>query len=285
MEPHFGRAAIIGVGLLGSSLGLGLKARRMAEHITGVGHRQSSLDTALEAGAIDEAFFDLAQAVRGADLIVVATPAALVTEKLDAILDSCSSRAVVTDVASTKRVICRHAEQRWPKPRRFVGSHPMAGSEKFGAEHGRPDFFENSVCLVERNAALDLQARNTVTGLWHALGATVVDLDPDTHDAILARTSHVPHILAAAIAEAADNKGDVSQFIGNGFRDMTRIAASRPEVWRDICMTNREAVLEALDEFRAHLGAFAEALRAEDAEAIEELFKRGNTARNRTAGS
>jgi len=279
MEPQFGRVTIIGVGLLGASLGLALKARGLADHIIGVGRRKSSLDTARSVGAVDETSLEAGRAVEGADLVILTTPAAQVIAKMDEILAYCPVGAVVTDVASTKYLICGHAEATWPHPRRFVGSHPMAGSEKFGPEHGRPDFFERSVCLVESGAGLDPQAREKVVRLWRAIGADVVDIEPVLHDALLARTSHVPHVVAAAIATLAVRRGDVRQLIGNGFRDVTRIAGSRPEVWRDICATNRAAILEGLEELRSHLAQFCRALSSDDTDAIEQYFNEGRTAR------
>lgn len=282
MEPHFNRVTIIGVGLLGASLGLALKSRGLASKVLGVGHRQSSLDTALRMGAVDETCLNAAEAVVSADLIVLATPAALVIPKLDEIRNACPPQAVVTDVASTKNEICEHARATWPALRRFVGSHPMAGSEKFGAEHGRANLYEGSVCLVESAPDLDPAARAAVVALWRAVGAEVVDIAPDAHDAILARTSHIPHVLASALAVLAAHQENVRPFVGPGFRDMTRIAASRPEIWRDICLTNREAILAGLSELQEGVNAFAEAIKNADAAALETLFQEGHEARRAT---
>ena len=284
MEPHFEKVVIIGVGLLGASLGLGLKSRGRAAQVVGVGRRQASLDKALEVGAVDAVSFNPAESAVGADLIVAATPAALVVDTLDAIRPSCSPETIVTDVASTKQAICAHARKSWPAPSRFVGSHPMAGSEKFGPEHGRPDFYAGSVCLVEKAPHLHAESRAKIVALWQMLGASTVDIDPETHDALLARTSHLPHVLAA-IAELADKKGDVRKLIGNGYRDMTRIAASRPEVWRDISMTNRDALLDSIDEFKDYLDTFAAALTANDEAAVQAFFERANAAHARTTGA
>ena len=281
MNPPFERVTIIGVGLLGASLGLALKAGGLAREVVGVGRRQSSLDTALKAGAVDEVSLDPLAAVGDSDMVVLAPPAQCVVGLLRAILPVLSPSAVVTDVASTKKGICAHAAATWPAPRRFVGSHPMAGSEKYGPEHGRADLYAGSVCLVEAGNGLDAEARETVCALWRAVGAEVVDIDPGEHDALLARTSHIPHILSAAIAIEAVRRGEVKRLIGNGFRDTTRIAAGRPEVWRDICLTNAEAVLEGLAEMRQGLEHFSEALRAGDGAAIEAFFEEGNRARRK----
>lgn len=281
MTAGFGRVAIIGVGLLGASLGLALKSRGLSTGVTGVGRRQSSLDLALECGAIDDATLDLEAACGPADVIVVATPAAMVTEKLDVVRAHCSPEAVITDVASTKHAICTHADATWPTPRRFVGSHPMAGGEKFGPEHGRADLYDGSVCLVEEGPELDPAARETVTALWRAVGARVVNVDSASHDALLARTSHLPHIAATAIADLAGRHGDIRTVIGKGYRDVTRVAAGRPEIWRDICLTNRSAILAGLSELRAWLETFEGALSDHDVEALEAMFESGKAARDR----
>lgn len=279
MKPHFDRVSIIGAGLLGASLGLAMKARGLAGHITGAGRRLESLEIARRVGAVDEITLDDSEAVRDAALVVIATPAAMVMEKLDLIRDICRPDAALTDVASTKRAICDHAAALWPRLRRFVGSHPMAGSEKSGPAHARPDFYEGSVCLVEQSDGLDSTARAQVTALWEAVGARVVDITPADHDDLLARTSHIPHVVASALAAAVGNRENIRPFIGKGFRDATRIASSRPELWRDICLTNREAVTEGLDEILARLTAFRDALNAGDAGAVERHFQEGKTAR------
>ena len=279
MKPHFENAAVIGVGLLGGSLGLGLKKSGMAAHVIGVGHRQSTLDTAMRLGLVDACSLEPAESVRQADLVVLCTPVARLLDLLDVVRGNCPASAVVTDVASTKRALCQHARETWPVPRRFIGSHPMAGSEKFGPEHARADFYNGSVCLVETGNDLAPEARAAVAALWEELGARVVDIDPDLHDAVLARTSHLPHVLASALATLADRSGDIRDLIGNGYRDSTRIAASRPEIWAEICLTNRHAILDALAEYERDLDQFRAALAREDAAALERFFDEGRRAR------
>ena len=282
--PHFNVAVVIGVGLLGGSLGLALKANQIADNVLGVGHRRSSLNEALDNGAIDEGFLDPADALPGADLVVVCTPAGLVIPMLDTIR-ALAPMALVTDVASTKAVICRHAQQTWPSPRRFIGSHPMAGSEKFGAEHAFLGLYDNQVVLVEQGKDLDREAREQVCALWRAVGSTVVDIDPEQHDLLLARTSHLPHVLAsclASVAAQAETDPETLQAVtGRGFRDTTRIAASRPEIWRDICLTNRDAMITVLDDTLTALHAMREALHREDAQRVETFFEAGCTARGK----
>lgn len=283
MNAPFENAVIIGVGLLGGSLGLAMKQRGLARRVTGIGRARASLEKALAHGTIDTAVLDsdLAAACADADLIVVSTPvqrAVAVVEDLGALA---GKDAIGTDVASTKADICAAARAKWAKPRRFVGSHPMAGSEKHGPEHATASLFEGHVCLVEEDSGLDPVARARVVALWEAVGARVVPVEAVAHDDLLARTSHVPHMLASALAQLAARKGTVRDFVGNGFRDTTRIAASRPEVWRDICLSNRRAVIHALEEYQQILEAAHDALADGDAEAIERFFADGNIARRK----
>ncbi len=285
MNVFFERVAIIGVGLLGASLGLALKRRALAGAVVGVGRRQESLDIALGRGAVDSATLQAGEGVDGADLIVLATPAKLVIPMLDAVLESAPNHAVITDVASTKAAICAHAGIVCLPPRRFIGSHPMAGSEKFGPEHGDATLYEQAVCLVERATDVDPRAHAQVCGLWEGVGARVVAVDAETHDAMLARTSHAPHIIAAALARIAAAHGATNDFIGNGFRDTTRIAASRAEIWRDICLENDAALGVALEELQQELALVADMLAHGDAAALESFFADGAKARAKVVES
>jgi len=278
MNPLFEKTAIIGVGLLGGSLGLALKQRGLSRTVSGAGRRSESLDAALARGAIDTAHLDITEAIDAASLIVVCTPAAQVPAHLDTIRAAGSS-AIVTDVASTKARICAHAAATWPRPRQFVGSHPMAGSEKFGVEHADARLYTGCTVIVEQAEELAPRAFDAVCALWRALDANVVAMPPERHDAGVARTSHLPHVMAAAMAALAGRAGNVRPLIGNGFRDSTRIAASRPEIWRDICLTNREALIAALRETESDLARFRQLLEANDGDAIEVFFKNGADAR------
>lgn len=283
MSALFGKTAIIGVGLLGGSLGLALKQRGLAQDVAGAGRRAESLHAALARRAIDTAHLEIEQAIDDAELIVVCTPAAQIPAHLDAIRAT-GSRAVVTDVASTKALICAHATATWPQPRRFVGSHPMAGSEKFGVENADAALYTGCAVIIEQADDVDPEAFEKVRALWQALDATVVPMPPERHDAGAARTSHLPHVLAAAMAAVAHRAGDVRPLIGNGFRDATRIAASRPEIWRDICLTNRDALIAALQETEADLAAFRQLLETADAKGVERFFQGGATARRELLG-
>ena len=275
MDSLFDRVTIVGAGLLGASLGLALQETGAARHIVGVGRRQSSVDKALANGSVHTGTLDLPGAVADADLVVIATPANAVLQAMDAIRPACSDSAVIIDVASTKAVICAHAETLWPAPRRFVGCHPMAGSEKSGPEHATADLYQDSVCLVEESPHLDGEARDRVLALWARVGARAVSIEPSRHDGILAHTSHVPHILASTLAVTALDRGATSAFAGNGFRDMTRVAAGSPEMWSDIALTNGDAIRGAVASVKAHLDRFADAIERGDGEALLALFTVG----------
>lgn len=285
MTIHFEGAAIIGVGLLGASLGLALKKRNTVSHITGVGRRPASLEIARARGAVDSIATDAVAGATGADLVVIATPARLVAPMLDLVLPVCAEGALIIDVASTKGAICAHARQVCPKPRCFIGCHPMAGAESYGPENGRADLFRDRVCLVEKDDELDPDARIRACALWRSCGARVVDLDVHAHDVILARTSHAPHVAAVALALVADTCGARRDMIGNGFLDTTRIALSRPEIWRDICLENREVLRDVLAEIRGRLSDFENLLAAADGPGIETYFEAGAEARMRVMGS
>lgn len=281
MPRSFDTVTIVGVGLLGASLGLALKQRNLARTIRGVGHRQETLDKAKALGAIDEATTDVLQASIGADLIVLCTPAAVVPDHLDIIRTVCGKDTVVTDVASTKGQICGHVRERWHNPYRFIGSHPMAGSEKFGPEHASADLYQDTVCFVEKRDEHAEDAHQTVIDLWQSLGADTVEIDPGAHDAIVARTSHAPHIVASALSQLTANLSDIGPFIGKGFRDATRIAEGRPEIWRDICLTNSAAIEESLGDMLELLGSVRESVASGDEDALQQFFERGREAKQR----
>lgn len=283
----FNRAVVVGVGLLGASLGLALRTKGLCRRVTGVGRNRETLVKAREQGAVDDFEIRL-EAALPADLVVLATPAAAVPGYLGILRqhDAGDGRALITDVASTKAAICAEAARLWPENRPFVGAHPMAGGEKWGPEWADANLYRDAVCFLERaGGGMSLVAQDWVRALWEAVGCRVVDIDPQVHDHVLSRTSHLPHVAAAALAMVAAAAGADSRFIGNGFRDATRIAAGRAEIWRDICLTNREEILSALGEYRDALDAFIEAVRTGNGEHLETLFDRARIARREVTGT
>ena len=279
MKTPFQTVSLIGVGLLGGSLGLALKERGMATRIRGVGRRQSSIGTALEAGVIDEGTLSISEGVAGADLIVICTPANNVPETLDAIRPLCAKGAVVTDVASTKATICAHAKKAWSSPYHFVGSHPMAGSEKFGPEHANASLYDGAVTFVETCDDHEDGVYARVVELWESVGSRVVTIDPSEHDEMVARTSHVPHVLASILAQCVQDQESARPFVGTGFRDTTRVAEGRPELWRDICLTNADAIVQGLKVVRGDLEHVIQAIESGDADALDNFFEQGVQAR------
>lgn len=279
MDPFFDRVVLVGAGLLGASLGLAMQAAGTARRITGVGRRQETLDTAQALGAIHDSSLDLAEVAPDADCIIVATPAGAVLDALDIARAHGKPGAVLLDVASTKAAICAHAASRWAAPRPFIGCHPMAGSEKSGPEHATASLYQNSVCFIEDSPDLDPEALAKVRALWERAGARVIAIEPVRHDAILASTSHIPHIMATLLASSAVERGAAREFAGNGFRDMTRLAEGSPEMWRDITLTNREAVIDGLECLRGQLNDFLTAVERSDAPALMHFFEAGRDAR------
>lgn len=283
----FDRAAVVGVGLLGASLGMALRKWGLCRHVTGVGRNPETLVRARERGAVDD-FDTRLEAVLPIDLVVLATPAAAISGYLHTLCryTSAGHTMAITDVASTKAAICAEAARLWPVSRPFVGAHPIAGGEKWGPDWADADLYHNAVCFLESPAGdMDPAVHERVRALWEAVGSQVVEIDPVVHDRLLSRTSHLPHVAAAALALVAAKAGADRRFIGNGFRDATRIAAGRAEIWRDICLTNRDDILSALREYRDIMDQFIEALGSGDGTRLELLFEEARAARREVTGS
>ena len=240
----------MGVGLLGGSIGLAVKSRMPACGIIGYGHRRATLERAIDIGAIDEARDTPAAAVADADLVVLCTPVGMLAEMLQQIGPALQGGAIVTDVGSTKRSVVKAAEL-LPVGVHFVGSHPMAGSEKRGVEYARTDLFENATCIVTPTPRTDAGALRRVVEFWQALGMTTTTLSPEDHDRHLAEISHLPHALAAALVEMQTDTA--LPLAGKGFLDATRIAGGDGALWRDILLDNADHVRAALGRLREEL--------------------------------
>ncbi len=249
--------SILGVGLLGGSIGLGIKKRLKSCRVVGYGHRKPSLEAAVACGAIDEGYDDPARAVQGADLVILCTPVGVFGEMLRSIAPVVAN-AVVTDVGSTKRTIVKLAEEILPVPGRFVGSHPMAGSEKRGVEFARGDLCDNALCMLTPTDRTDPAALSDVEAFWGLLGMRTLRLTPEDHDQRMAEISHLPHALAAIIVQSAGAKS--LELAGKGFLDLTRIAGGDGGLWHDILVDNRDNVREHLARVQAELGRFADLL-------------------------
>jgi prephenate dehydrogenase len=269
---------IVGVGLIGGSIGLAAKRHGVAEHVIGVGRQESSLQRAKKRGAIDEPCTDLATAAHQADIAVFCTPVDLIATQVLAAARDCRPGTLFTDAGSTKAAIVQKVESRMPEGVAFVGSHPLAGSEKRGPEHAEANLFEGRLTIVTKTARTDAEALARTTEFWQSLGSRVRVMDPVEHDKSLAFTSHMPHLTAAALASALP--AELHDLTAAGFRDTTRIAAGDPAIWSAIFAQNREAVLAALDRLGGQLLRFRSALETGDWPTVHELLMRAKEARD-----
>ena len=257
-----GKVAIIGVGLIGGSIGLALRARRFAGKVVGIGRDPARLDEARRLGAIDEGSTDLASGVAGAEVVVVCTPVSRVVEDVLAAARSASGSVLVTDAGSTKVRIVEGVEVD-PKARAvFVGSHPIAGSERQGVHFARPDLFEGRACVLTPTARTPPDRLDRARSFWARLGSEILELDPAEHDERLARTSHLPHAVAAALAGSIPP--EMLPLAAGAYRDGTRVAGADAALWTAIFGENRRPVLEALGAFEAQLREFRSALENDD---------------------
>jgi len=277
------QVAILGVGLIGGSLGLALLERKMAREVIGVGRRASTLKTAERIGAVTRTSLDCQSAVAGADLIVVCTPVAHVSEHVKAAAAACRKDCLITDVGSTKSQIVNEVEQAaaessWPRGVRFLGSHPLAGAEKSGPEYASGDLFVGRVVIVtpsEKSTAAD---RESLKQFWTSVGAKVVEMSAAQHDDIIATTSHMPHLVASAVAAATP--AEYVTLTARGWQDTTRIAAADPDLWVQIFMANAAPVLAALDRFEEMSARLRSAIERSDHAELKELLTQAKSIRD-----
>ncbi len=270
--PAFPRLAVIGLGLLGGSVALAARARGVAGHVVGAGRSRESTAAALRLHAVDE-IAAAPDAVRDADLVVLATPVSAMQGELARCAHALRAGALVTDVGSVKSPLTDVLPGLLPPGAVFVGAHPMAGSHHRGIAHARADLFEGAACAVTPTRGTPADAVERVAGFWRALGARVVLRDPAAHDAEVAWTSHVPHALAFAFARALGAAPDGAREVsGAGFRDFTRIAWSDAELWSEILVANRKSIAGPLQEVGRRLAEVSRALDANDADALERFL-------------
>lgn len=271
--PRFERVAIVGVGLIGGSLALDCRAAGTWGSVVGIGRTRANLEIALSRQVIDEASQEVAAAA-GADLCLLATPVGSLVAMAEALAPHLAPGCLVTDVGSVKGGIVEGVAAALPEGVDFVGSHPIAGSEQQGAGAARQGLFEGAPCVVCPPAGAAPAAVEKTRTLWAAVGARVEVMEPGRHDRILAAVSHLPHLVAYALAAAAleDDGEACRRLAGTGFQDTTRIARSSPELWRDICMLNRDPVLASLDRFESCLAAMRAALAGGDGDALAAQF-------------
>ena len=262
--------AIVGVGLIGGSIGLALRERKLAEKVIGVGRRQESLRIARRVGAVTNTTVDLDKGVVEADLVVICTPVGRIVEDVRKTAEHCPDGILITDAGSTKQKIVAELNNDLPRGCRFLGSHPLAGSEKTGAAFATADLFEGRVAILTPTKNTRAEDFDFLEEFWQSLGSVVVQMTPEEHDKALAVTSHLPHLAAAALAGLIPEK--YFRLSGAGMLDTTRIAAGDPELWLQIFIHNRENILTALEQYGSKLSILHAALRDGDAEEILKIL-------------
>jgi prephenate dehydrogenase len=282
---RFERVAVIGVGLIGGSFALALKAAGACSQVIGVGRNPDNLRAARECGAIDAIAADPAAAARGADLVLVATPVAQYAAVFAALAPALGARTLVTDAGSTKRdVIAAARAALGAKLARFVPAHPIAGAEHSGVRAARVDLYRGRRVVLTPLAENDPADVARIEAAWRACGARTSSMTSEEHDAVFAAVSHLPHVLAYALVHELAGRANSAQLFGfaaGGFRDFTRIASSHPEMWRDICVANRDALRAELDRYTAKLAEIRARLDAGDGAALERIFIEARAARER----
>ncbi len=280
IEWKFNRIGIYGVGLMGGSLGLALKQAHPECCIVGIGRNESRLHEAKRLGAIDESNTFTSPIEAPLDLLILCTPVRLLSEHLQKSLPYLSDHAVITDVGSTKSRVIEFCEPLIQKEQVFIGSHPMAGSHKTGVQAADSGLFQNRVCVVTPTDNTPKQQLNQLISLWQSVGMRVVQLTPQVHDELTAFSSHTPHLIAAALCLMAREKSpQIFDVLGKGFSDTTRIAAGDPNVWLDICLENREHILDALDTLSSQIESIQQAIQHSNEDEILNFLKQAQVFR------
>jgi prephenate dehydrogenase len=287
MMPLFNRLVIVGVGLIGGSLGLAARARGLVGEIIGFGRTEANLRVAVERGIIDTYTFDPAEAARGADVLLLAVPVEAMKQVTKQFVPYLPVGCVVTDAGSVKEQVVKVMEEVLPPSLPFVGAHPIAGTEHAGAAAAFATLFEKRLCILTPTPRTNPAALARIRALWEGVGMRVEEMDMVTHDRVLARVSHLPHVIAFSVMNAVLNARiddrDLLPYAGSAFADMTRVAASPVEMWRDIFLSNREALLTALTEFEHALAQLKAGITNGETEVITTAIERARMERRRLA--
>lgn len=285
----FKKIVIFGVGLIGGSVALALKKHPHSPHITGVSRNAQSLQEALELGLIDTAELDIAKALLDADLVLIATPVAQTPVILRAMRPFLSNTTIVTDAGSTKSDVMAYAKaELGDKAGQFVGGHPIAGAEKSGPAAAMAELYIGKNVILTPDAGTAPEALEKVTVLWEQCGAVISSMSAQEHDSVFAAVSHLPHLLAFALVEDIAKRGNAEllfKFAASGFRDFTRIAGSHPEMWRDIALANKQALLDELKIYQQAVSDMTALLEQSNGDALYALFEHASRARNDWAKS
>jgi prephenate dehydrogenase len=275
---RLGCVAIVGVGLIGGSIGLALRQRNLADKVIGIGRRQESLRVARRVGAVTNTSVDLPKGVAEADLVIVCTPVGRIVEHVRETAAACREGALITDTGSTKRSIVAALDDRLPRGCRFLGSHPLAGSEKAGPGHADAKLFEGRIAIITPTRNTRAEDFDLLEQFWSGLGSMVVQMPTEEHDRTLALISHLPHAVAAILATMVPET--LFRLAGSGFLDTTRIAAGDPELWLQIFAQNRDNLLSALETYEAKFKALASALRQGDDAQLAKILTTAKTNRD-----
>ena len=279
MEPDFNRVAMIGLGLIASSMFWGIRRAGLANEVTGYARSAETRDTARQIGLCDRVCDTMQEAVADADLVVLAVPVGVMEQVMQHIAPYLAEGAIVTDVGSVKRHVISAVQPHLPSHAHFVPAHPLAGTEHSGPESGFAELFDHRWCLLVPLEDTPAEQVARVRALWEGLGSYVDEMDADHHDLVLAVTSHAPHLIAYTMVGVADDlrrvtDSEVIKYSAAGFRDFTRIAASDPTMWRDVFLTNKDATLEILGRFTEELFALQRAIRTGDGDMLHAYFTR-----------
>lgn len=276
----FPKTAILGVGLLGASFSLAGKKRGICSHVTGFGRSRENLERAKSMEIIDVVSPDPASACSDADLVVLAAPAGSFVELIKQACPAFKKGAIVTDVGSVKGDLVGELEKLMPPGVNFIGSHPIAGSDRSGIDSAHADLFRDALCIVTPTERSDPSALKNVMDIWSGLGSNVITMDPARHDRVYAAVSHLPHLIAYAMVNTvSDIDKSYLSYCGQGFKDMTRIAASSPDIWTDISLLNRQNLVEMIALFRENLNRIEAHLKSAESDALRQEFIKARTAR------
>jgi cyclohexadieny/prephenate dehydrogenase len=284
MTQIYNRVALIGLGLIASSMAWGIKRGGLAAEVTGYARSAETRETARQIGLCDQIFDSAAEAVKDADLVVLCVPVGVMGQVAQEIAPHLKPGATVSDVGSVKRQVIADVAPHLPDNVHFVPAHPLAGTEHSGPTSGFAELFDNRWALVIADEGADREAVTKVIDFWRGLGSNVEEMDPDHHDLVLAVTSHTPHLIAYTMVGVADDlrrvsESEVIKYSASGFRDFTRIAASDPTMWRDVFLNNKDATLEILGRFTEELFALQRAIRQGDGDHLHDYFTRTRSIR------
>jgi len=266
----FGNVAIVGVGLIGGSIGLALRKHGLAQKVIGIGHRQSTLRIARRVGAVTNTTIDLSKGVAEANLVVVCTPVGRIVDDIRAAAEHCPEGTLITDVGSTKQPIVGALDDVLPRDCRFLGSHPLAGREKSGPAHAQDDLFEGRVAVLTPTLNTRAEDFDALEEFWSRLGSLVVKMSAADHDQAVAMISHLPHVVTAALACTVPER--YFRLAGSGLTDTTRLAGGDPQLWKQILSLNRDFVLAALGQFESRLASLRAAIEQGDDEQLLQIL-------------